>query len=152
MECSYHRREKKEEESTENAENQTDEDEEADLVYEVKKYTMDEWKKMKHEEKRPLISAYYRSIPQSTSHIGKGPISSSKERHERPQRIKIASNVLLDELEDLSDVIVPTYAPFVYDSPFYSDSTTLLMISGRWTVWPLHTRYVTKQTRFHNYK
>lgn len=109
----YLRRKKKEAETTEGEETPSDEDDEPDLVYEVKKYTMDEWKKMKNEEKRPLISAYYRSIPLNPGHLSKGPISSSKERHERPQRVKIASNGLLDELEDITDVLIPTYAPFV---------------------------------------
>lgn len=123
-----HRKEK-EEEASEEEEQSADDDDEPDLIYEVKKYTMDEWKKMKNEEKRPLISAYYRSIPQNPGHLSKGPISSSKERHERPQRVKIASNGLLDELEDITDVLIPTYAPFAY-VPFPAlDGAEVLMVS-----------------------
>lgn len=110
-------------ETEKSAEDAADDDDEgykeegSPVVAEVRKYTMEDWKKVKTMETYPLIMAYYRGLPQNTSHphghLNKGAISSSKERQERPQRVKIISSLMLDEIEDITDVLIPTYSPWV---------------------------------------
>ncbi|KAK7423036.1 hypothetical protein QQX98_001326 [Neonectria punicea] len=90
-------------------------DDRRDPNCEIERFTIDEWKKKERDE-TCAIAAYYRSVPslENIEH-GKAPATGSKER---PQRVVIASEVLYNELEDITDVIIVTYVPAILTSPY----------------------------------
>lgn len=70
---------------------------------EVSKLTMDDWQKrhLQPNEPKPIIRAYYRSVPladRSAEQDG----SSISSRYMSPQRVAIDSHALRDELEEIS--------------------------------------------------
>ncbi|KAF5026362.1 hypothetical protein F66182_1570 [Fusarium sp. NRRL 66182] len=96
---------------------ESDEDEE-DMICEVKRVGMEEWS-TEQSAPRHVIAAHY--LPPSVIDVareGKGVAKGGTERQERPHRVELASEVLVNELEDIADISLHTQAPMLLAPPY----------------------------------
>ncbi|KAH6879448.1 hypothetical protein B0T10DRAFT_496467 [Thelonectria olida] len=96
-------------------EEESEDDDEEELACEVKRFSMEEWKQLKGVN-GSVMAAYYRTPTTYESvDAGKGQATGLRERQERPLRVSIASNHLIYELEDITDVM---FEHFVLAPPY----------------------------------
>ncbi|KAF7537883.1 hypothetical protein G7Z17_g12767 [Cylindrodendrum hubeiense] len=96
----------------------TEKDDPEKVVCQVRRSGLDEWKKPQ-DDKQYVISAYYRSPAIfETAQEGKRPATGNADRQERPHRVKLGSDVLTYELENITNVTIRTQSPTLFAPPY----------------------------------
>ena len=94
-----------------NAADTEDKPEEGALTCQVKNLSMDQWKKVSPDGDSVIV-AYYRNPPTfENTNSAKDTVSTIRERQERPQRVVVYSDSLIDEIEETTDLTIPNFGP-----------------------------------------
>ena len=75
---------------------------------------MDQWKKISADGDSVIV-AYYRNPPTFENiESAKDTVPTVRERQEKPQRVVIYSDPLIDDLEETTDLTIPNLGPAMY--------------------------------------
>lgn len=81
------------------------------MTCQVKNLSMDQWKKVSPDGDSVIV-AYYRNPPTfENTNSAKDTVSTIRERQERPQRVVVYSDSLIDEIEETTDLTIPNFGP-----------------------------------------